>query len=54
MQPTVFATNPGLFIRLFQYPQDYVGRNLNAPVQRALGTAVSKAFWDNNPDNFIK
>ena len=54
MQPTVFATNPGLFVRLFQYPQDYVGRNLNAPKQRALGTAVSKAFWDNNPDNFIK
>lgn len=53
MQPTVSSPTPGYFIRSFYYPSVFVNRNLNAPAQKALGTAVSKVFWDNNADNFI-
>ncbi len=54
MQLTVTTANPGFFIRSFYYPSVYVNRNINAPAQKAPGTAVNKVFWDNNPDNFIK
>ena len=54
IQGTKYAANPGFFVRSFFYPSVFMNRNLNAPVQKALGTAVSKVFWDNNPDNFIK
>lgn len=46
--------NAGLFVRSFYYPSSFMNRNLNAPTQKVLGTAVSKVFWDNNADNFIK
>ncbi|MDP1762467.1 MAG: SusD/RagB family nutrient-binding outer membrane lipoprotein [Sediminibacterium sp.] len=54
MQPVLTSPNPGFFVRSFFYPSVYVNRNLNAPAQRTLGSTVSKVFWDNNPDNFIK
>ncbi len=54
LQGNKYAANPGFFIRSFFYPSVFMNRNLNAPVQRNLGTAVNKVFWDNNPDNFIK
>ncbi len=54
MQLTAYSANPGFFIRSFYYPAVFVERNLNAPAQRTLGTTVSKVFWDNNPDDFIK
>ena len=54
MQPVLTSPNPGFFVRSFFYPSVFVNRNLNAPAQRTLGSTVSKVFWDNNPDNFIK
>ena len=54
MQTILTSPNPGFFIRSYFYPSVYVNRNLNAPVQKRLGAAVNKVFWDNNPDNFIK
>ncbi|HRI19437.1 MAG TPA: SusD/RagB family nutrient-binding outer membrane lipoprotein [Panacibacter sp.] len=54
MQLTAYSSDPGYFIRSFYYPAVFVERNLNAPAQKTLGTTVSKVFWDNNPDDFIK
>jgi len=53
-QPVLTSPTPGFFIRSFYYPSIFVNRNINAPAQRVLGSAVNKVFWDNNPDNFIK
>ena len=53
MQLTVYAADPGYFIRSFLYPSVYVNRNLNAPQQKNPG-AANKVFWDTNPDNFCK
>ena len=46
------AAAPGNFIRSFLYPADFV--NLNNTVTQKSNTAVTKVFWDNNPDDFIK
>jgi hypothetical protein len=45
------AANPGNFIRSLLYPADYV--NLNSNATQKSNTAITKVFWDNNPDNFI-
>ena len=43
---------PGLFMRSFLYPSDFVA--LNSTAVQKIPTAANKVFWDNNPDDFVK
>lgn len=51
MQP-MRAANPGLFLRSFLYPADFV--NLNSSGVQKSNTAANKVFWDKNADDFVK
>lgn len=55
LQYMVTTPSPGFFIRSFYYPSVYVNNNANAPAQKTSpDNGVTKIFWDNNPDDFIK
>ncbi|MBC6491655.1 SusD/RagB family nutrient-binding outer membrane lipoprotein [Flavihumibacter stibioxidans] len=47
LQPTL-QTSPGVYMRSFWLPADYVNLNLNADQKADVGV---KVFWDTNPDN---
>lgn len=48
MQPTI-VPNPGIFMRTFPYPNNFVNQNSSAS-QKPISTQV---FWDTNPADFI-
>ncbi len=50
VQP-MLAANPGSFIYSLLYPSDYV--NLNSNATQKPNNAVTKVFWDNNPNDFL-
>lgn len=54
LQFMVTTPNPGSFIRSYFYPSVFVNNNQSAPPQKSPGKSVTKVFWDNNPDDFIK
>ncbi len=50
VQP-MLAASPGSFIYSLLYPSDYV--NLNSNATQKPNNAVTKVFWDNNPNDFL-